>query len=400
MTQQHSVTAPRPEGGDAKRFGKYLREIRVERRMSLDAVEEMSLGLPERVTKSHLSRIENGQAVPSFPRMFTLSQIYGVPVSSLAERFELCLKAQMIPPTAAGKSKEEILDEARKLRRGGRHVEALTHYEWLLYRNSDDNGEHTPQSRIEIRLHCINCLVQLSRHATAKDECEKLLGVTGMTQKQNVLTLQYFAMCCYKLGKFTVAIMAVDKAEQELEKLEDRDRLTATLAVLKGNLFFNLRHFAEASESFRAAIEKLRTIDDPFEACRAQLNLAATLIELKRHAEARKLLKQVSQTAEKAGYDRQYAFAISHLALLAFREDDLDTAEAYCLRSNRLARPREYVSILFRNCFYLWRIAKQRRDDAGVRTNERTLRKHLTRMDDHVPEAEEFVAFLGGGKHA
>ena len=145
MTQQHSVTAPRPEGGDAKRFGKYLREIRVERRMSLDAVEEMSLGLPERVTKSHLSRIENGQAVPSFPRMFTLSQIYGVPVSSLAERFELCLKAQMIPPTAAGKSKEEILEEARKLRRGGRHVEVPSRFA-AVTRRSSKVGSPSPRT--------------------------------------------------------------------------------------------------------------------------------------------------------------------------------------------------------------------------------------------------------------
>ncbi len=77
---------------DAKRFGEYLREIRVERGMSLDAVEEMSWDLHERVTKSHLSRIENGQAAPSFSRMITLSQIYGLPLSSMAERFELCLK--------------------------------------------------------------------------------------------------------------------------------------------------------------------------------------------------------------------------------------------------------------------------------------------------------------------
>ena len=80
---------------DAKRLGEYLREIRVERGMSLDVVEEMSSGLHERVTKSHLSRIENGQAVPSFPRMITLSQIYGVPLSSMAEHLELCLKAKM-----------------------------------------------------------------------------------------------------------------------------------------------------------------------------------------------------------------------------------------------------------------------------------------------------------------
>ena len=75
----------------SKRFGMYLRRIRAERRLSLAAVEKMSHGLPERVTKSHLSRLENGQATPSFARMYTLSMIYEIPVSSLADRFELCL---------------------------------------------------------------------------------------------------------------------------------------------------------------------------------------------------------------------------------------------------------------------------------------------------------------------
>jgi tetratricopeptide (TPR) repeat protein len=392
VAQQQSV----PE---TKRFGKYLRRIREERRLSLDAVEEMSLGLPERVTKSHLSRIENGQAVPSFPRMFTLSQIYGVPVSSIAERFELCLKAGMIPSEASEKSIGEVLDEAKKLRRAGRHLEALLFYESLLERSHDVAEDERARWLIEIRLHCVNCLVKLSRDATAKEECEKLLSHSGLTQRHQVITLQYFAMCCYKLGKFTVAIMAVDKAEQELAKLEDSERLTATLAVLKGNLYFSMQHYAKASDSFRLAIENFREVADPFEACRAQLNLAAALIELERHAEARSLLKQTLQTAEKSGYDRQYAFALSHLALLAYRENDMNAAEAHCLRSNRLARPREYVSILFRNCFYLWRIAQARRDEAGVRTNERTLRTYLNRMEDYVPEAEEFASFLGRGKH-
>ncbi len=69
----------------------YLRRIREERKLSLAAVEKASHGLPERVTKSHLSRIENGQASPSLARMYTLSMIYGIPVSSLADRFELYL---------------------------------------------------------------------------------------------------------------------------------------------------------------------------------------------------------------------------------------------------------------------------------------------------------------------
>ncbi len=79
---------------DNKQFGMILRRIREERRLSLAAVEKMSTGLPERVTKSHLSRLENGHASPSFARMYTLSMIYGIPVASLANRFERCLNTR------------------------------------------------------------------------------------------------------------------------------------------------------------------------------------------------------------------------------------------------------------------------------------------------------------------
>ena len=94
-----------------KRFGRFLRRVREERKLSLDAVEELSLGYPERVTKSHLSRIENGQAVPTFPRMFALSRIYGLPIASVAEKFEIDLELEMRPTDLEGKSVKEILEQ-------------------------------------------------------------------------------------------------------------------------------------------------------------------------------------------------------------------------------------------------------------------------------------------------
>lgn len=385
--------------GENKRFGRYLRQIREQRRLSLDAVEEMSLDLPGRVTKSHLSRIENGQAVPTFPRMFTLSRIYGVPVAHIAERFELCLKFGMFPPAAVTKSVTEALDEAKRLRIAGRHTEALLYYESLLERREEIPEEKLASWTIDLTLECINCLVKLSREASAKEECEKLLGSPDLSPLQQVLTLQYLAMCCYRLGKFTVAMMAIDRAEQELAQIEQTNDLGAFLAVLKGNLLFITQRHEQAAEAFRVAARVFQERSNPFEACRTQLNLAAALIELGTISEARALLKQALQTAETEGYDRQRGYAFSHIGFLEYREGKLEEAESHFLRSNLLARPREYVSILFRNCYYLRQIARARGDEAGVKANERTLRTYLSRVDSYMPEAEEFSAFLGGGKN-
>jgi tetratricopeptide (TPR) repeat protein len=375
------------------RFGMFLRRIREERRLSLDAVEEMSVGMPERVTKSHLSRIENGRAIPTFPRMFTLSQIYGIPVSFLAERFEICLKRGMFPQEMFVRPVDEIRAEARRLRTAGRHAEALVLYEVLLERETGSPAECV----IDVRLEIVNCLVKLAREASAKEECEELLGSQAMTPRQKVVALQYFAICCYRLSKFTVAMMAIEKAEVELRALDEPDELRAHLAVLKGNLHFVTRRYTEAAEDFRQALEQFDRLGDAFESCRTRLNLASALIEVGARPRAREILKEALVTAEAAGYDRQRAYALSHMGMLAFREEDMDAAEAHCLRSNSFARPRDYGAVLFRNCYYLWRIAQLRRDEAGIRTNERTLRTYLSRVGDYMPEADEFRTHLSGG---
>jgi transcriptional regulator with XRE-family HTH domain len=90
------------QGNEA--FGAYLRRLRETRRLSLDAVEELSAAFREKVTKSHLSRIENGLALPTFPRLMAMSQIYGMPIASLAERYEIELRRSMKPVDLNGRT--------------------------------------------------------------------------------------------------------------------------------------------------------------------------------------------------------------------------------------------------------------------------------------------------------
>ena len=115
MSQPSIVTDHRP-------FGLYLRRIRENRQLSLDAVEEMTVGYPEPVTKSHLSRIENGRAVPTFPRMFALSQVYGVPISSMAERFETDLRRDGSTDSVLDPEQPQgFLDRVKEFRQKGRY---------------------------------------------------------------------------------------------------------------------------------------------------------------------------------------------------------------------------------------------------------------------------------------
>ena len=125
-----------------------------------------------------------------------------------------------------------------------------------------------------------------------------------------------------------------------------------------------------------------------------RLNLAQVLIDSQDHDDARGHLEAVLEQSRLHGYDRLTAFALSHLALIAYREERIADAERLCLKSNTSSRPKEYASVVFRNCYYLWQIALERNDDTSVRAHERTLRAYLNRVADYLPEAEAYRAHV------
>ena len=101
--------------------------------------------------------------------------------------------------------------------------------------------------------------------------------------------------------------------------------------------------------------------------------------------------------AEKNGFERQRAVALSHLGILAFGRSDAG-CEVMLARSNTIARAIEYYELVFRNCYYLWELAKQKGDASATKLNERTLRTYLGRIETTLPEAELFREFVGRGQ--
>ena len=382
---------------DNKRFGSYLRRVREQRKLSLDAVEEMSLGYPERVTKSHLSRIENGQAVPTFPRMFALSRIYGLPIASVAEKFEVDLDLEMRPSDVAGKSFKQIESEIDALRMSGRHREALALVSAALELfNAVDVASRDTESIKELRLYEINCLIHLQRFESAKVECEELLNHDDLSNRQLLWALIAFVNCSYRLQRFTVAKMGLERIDRELTTHDHPPRARAVAESARGAAFCSMGCTQDAAVAFEQALQLFRHLGDRFQACKAQVNLAQALIDLGEPNKARAHLLRALRVTEDSGYDKLNALALSHLVVVARRRSDDDTAEAYALRSNAIARPREYTSILFRNCYYLREIAAERGDEASVRSNERTLKAFLSRVEPDLPEAIRYRARLTG----
>jgi transcriptional regulator with XRE-family HTH domain len=100
-----------------KKFGEYLKQLRDDRNMTLRDVEEKA-----KISNAYLSQVENGQrSVPTMKILSRLAQVYGVPVTLLAEQATAEIRHQKIesgpnpaPETAFVSRGYETLTEANK----------------------------------------------------------------------------------------------------------------------------------------------------------------------------------------------------------------------------------------------------------------------------------------------
>lgn len=387
--------------GEARRFGRFLRKVREGRKLSLDAVEELSTVFPERLTKSHLSRIENGQAEPSFRKLFALSQIYDMPLTSLAEQFELDLHRELLKVDVSTKTEEEICEQVVRLVEAGRHHEALvllTAARERISRTEDPPLAEGGTWGSRFRLGITDCLVHLGRYESAKLEAERLLGDARLSRVQRLRAWQYFVNCCYRLGRYHVAMMGLEQADRELDDPEVPAAVRADFATLRGNIFAVTGRSKEALGAYSRALKIGEKRPRPFETCKTRINIASVMIDAGNYDSALEQLEAALLVAEASGYDRLRALAMSNLAVLHFKRGDLEASESWGIRSNTIARSREYFTLVFRNCYYLMKCAQSKGDEAGVKANRRSLRSLLSRVDENLPEAEAFRADLAGGE--
>ena len=104
-------------------------------------------------------------------------------------------------------------------------------------------------------------------------------GLDGLTRWQRVSALHLFAAACYRLGKFSIALFALERAEREMDSPEAPRHLDVQLAALKGNLLALTGAFKEALAAYERAVRGYEELGTPFEACRCRLNLTSALIE-------------------------------------------------------------------------------------------------------------------------
>jgi len=235
-------------------FGRYLRRIREDRKLSLDAVEEMTMGYPEPVTKSHLSRIENGRAVPTFPRMFALCQVYGVPISSMAERFETDLRRRDEPPVDMADPKL-FVGCLEGLQKAGRHDSILNLTAAAIESLSESKAPDSGDLLSTISIWHINAMIMLGHYESAKVMSEEVLSKTSNDSETHLKALICFVRTSYRLKRFAVALMGLQQIDQLLDSKEWSPFLCSVAQATHGPVYAAIGDLQRAKECFESSIE-------------------------------------------------------------------------------------------------------------------------------------------------
>jgi transcriptional regulator with XRE-family HTH domain len=388
------------QNAGSEAFGAYLKRLREGRRLSLDAVEELSTGFPEKVTKSHLSRIENGLALPSFPRLMAMSHIYGVPIASLAERYELELRREMKPVDLRGRPDAVVLSDVDVLIRAGEVNEALQAC-WALFDRREEKSFGAPlqgRQSFDLRSRVVSCMVLSGRYEYAKLLAEEALGAPGLTEPQRLILLQLLATASYRLSRYTIALLAVEECASGAGREDVAPRFEADIGALRANIHVAMGQPGAAIPLYELAAARYDEIGNAYEAASSRINLAEARCETKDFAGARADITKVVASLEAGSFERLRAIALSVLAKIEYSAGRLEAADKLAVKSNLIARQIEHSALVFKNCYYLWRIAQARGDNAAVRLNERTLKSYLGRIEGDDPEVEAFREVVKGAQ--
>jgi transcriptional regulator with XRE-family HTH domain len=385
-------------------LGKHLRRVRQSKKMSLGTVADLAGGFKEPVTKSHLSRIENGHAEPSFRRLYALCRIYGVSVTALAERYELdLLKEDARSSAGANRSAAalppgEMFEEARELRMSGDYLSALGLYEMLLETGRCEvPGMQPGAARVHIRVQKVYCLIQLACYHAAHDEAMEILDEEPLNAMHKRRACHCMAMIAWRQGQAGYASMMIEKA-LECDTSGEDEKLLPSILLTQGNIYTTKGRLDDALVSLETALGITLSLQMNYQSCLIRRSLANVYLRKKHYRKSRELLFLVLKQAEREGYEKQLALALGDLGVIAWHAGEDHKVATYCRRSNRIARSREYTDLVFRNCYYLWKVATRSGNEAAARTNLRTLRSYHPRVNSTLDEMQEFSLYLEGGE--
>lgn len=381
----------------SKRFGAYLRKLREDRRLTLDTIEELSAAQKDRISKTYLSRCENGRALPSFTKLFTLSKLYKTRLTALAERLELDVELESMPDVDLTSATYEQLTM--------RGQEEIQHgnikLAFLLFNAAWDlatleEGASRSEKEAQARLALAIALNRLGRLEMAEEECKSIVSIGGISSFILRRALILLSWIYHECGRAELARIMIGQAQQKSDPADLKSE--ADIASMMGLLETEAGSLAEARKSLARANTLYESLKDEFNLCKTYANTARVELAAGRTEQALDLFNRSLELARRLGYQYYVAKRLHDIGLLHYSLHKADQASKFFYESNELARRADYYDTIFLNCYYLWKIALERGDRSAAALNEKSLRFYAFKIEETFPELEGFKAFLEKGR--
>lgn len=376
---------PARQGGEViegnKRFGTYLRALREARRLTLEDVERLTLQEIEPVSRSLLSRLENGKARISALKLMALSRLYRVRLGMLAERMEIDHEMDRLEQEHIERwSIEEVLAQARQAGLSGHIHRALLLYEHAEVRTLE--GGEDPRLRVRTRLGVARALAAAGRYRTARTVLDDVLS-EELEAAERVWAFYLLARVSLNLNQGLLARAALLSLRQ-LPPPWPPEIETAAQA-LEGDFQFFEGKLESARETWLAALDTARKHGEHPLEVQGMIRMGALERQMGRTNQALEWIQKAGQAAQTHGAVQLGVQALTEEGRIHLARRRPDLARQAWSQARAKARKLDLHLELFDIYLELWRLAERTPDPSESRAALRSLR-HLARFLEAIPD--------------
>jgi len=369
------------------RFGTFLRGLRRARRLTLEDVERATLSEPEPVTRSLLSRLENGKARISTLKLMALARLYRVRVALLAERLELEHQLAQIDGVGRGApATDELKSRVLEAGRAGRLHEALR-----LVEATHPAGSVAAR---EARLELARLLADDGQSHSALRMLQDV-ATEPLSARQRARACYFLSRTALDVGR-TLLARGAFSALSALPRPWPED-VEAGAAMIEAELLESDGELERALDAWLSALDAARSVVHRSFEGTCLVRLAS--VE-RRRGSTRKALSWCRKALAFGGDrddERLLVRAFTECGRIHRTRGRNDLARQAWQEARRLARGLELHDELLAIYTELWRLARTERDKVATRACLRSLR-HLVRFVDVFPrEADDLADALAEG---
>ena len=367
---------------------------RERRGLSLDDVGALSRTFADPVTKSYLSRVENGRINLALSKMIPLSRIYEIPPEVLLERLELDMELDKVggPDTASLDYSELTLRGKTAIDRG---------YVWDAYAYFRDAVQVAASSAIfgRLRDHVEQFLCalmnlsgaarKLGRAQFALHELKHIHASRGLSGRLCPLPMERLATAYLAMNDTNNARECADAAIAEAEK-EQQTEYLGYLYSSRARIAVEGSDIGGALHLFQKAFEAFRETGRESECALTLYNLARTYFSLGRSKSARRALASADRLAKPLQQIRTCALVRILLGEIEEIENKPSDAEQHWRDAVTMARRLSDRAIRFQAEYFLYKQALSNGRGLAARSIEKRLHRDCPWIPQDVAELDAF----------